>query len=70
MTDAIIQQAVVAALTEDLGIEDITTNAIFALSDMAEGFFWAKDDGIVAGLEVAGAVFRHLNGNIVFEPLA
>ncbi|MBI2416946.1 MAG: carboxylating nicotinate-nucleotide diphosphorylase [Ignavibacteriales bacterium] len=69
MTDAIIQQAVVTALTEDLGNEDITTNAIFALSDMAEGFFWAKADGIVAGLEVAGAVFRHLDRNIVFEPL-
>lgn len=60
----LLQKVVREALTEDLGMGDITTNGIFSESDTASGSFTAKADGILAGLEVLNTVYREF-GNAV-----
>lgn len=69
MSEALILHAIASALSEDIGAEDITTNAIFSPDAEATGLFWAKADGIVAGLDVARLTFQHINSNIIFAPL-
>ncbi len=54
------------ALAEDIGPGDITTRAIVPKDRMAKAVFLAKEDGIVAGLEIAAEVFRHLGRNVRF----
>lgn len=60
----LLQKVVREALTEDLGMGDITTNGIFSESDTASGSFTAKADGILAGLDVLNTVYREF-GNAV-----
>lgn len=58
------------ALDEDLRSEgDLTSRALFTREDRAEGFFLLKEDGRVAGLPVAAAVFHLLNRDVAFQPL-
>ena len=58
------------ALDEDLRSEgDITSRALFTREDRAEGFFLLKQEGRVAGLPVAAAVFHLLNREVAFQPL-
>ncbi len=58
------------ALDEDLRSEgDITSRAMFTSEDRGEGFFLLKQDGRVAGLPVAAAVFHLLNREVAFQAL-
>ena len=66
MLKEIIQQAIV----EDIGTGDITTESIVSNGVNTIGFMHAKEDGVVAGLFVAEAVFRNLNHDISFQPRA
>jgi len=53
------------ALREDLGrAGDITTDAICEVGTRAEAEFRTRANGVVAGLEPALSVFRHLDPNI------
>ena len=54
------------ALAEDVGIGDATTNSIVPTGETAKAQFVAKQSGVVAGLEVARAVFLQLDDQIVF----
>ena len=56
------------ALTEDLGAGDVTTLATVPAGAHARGVVVAKAEGVVSGLEVAGAVFRRVNPAVRFEP--
>lgn len=58
------------ALIEDCYDEDITTNAIVPSSYRAKGVIYAKEDGIIAGLDVAKAVFSYKASDIDFKYLA
>jgi nicotinate-nucleotide pyrophosphorylase (carboxylating) len=55
------------ALAEDIGPGDVTTDPIVSPSAQAIGKIVAKQSGIVAGLEVAEAVFRRLDQNVRFS---
>ncbi|MEX0929277.1 MAG: carboxylating nicotinate-nucleotide diphosphorylase [Balneolales bacterium] len=55
------------ALYEDIGKGDITTEAIFQKNKMASGRFIAKEPGVVAGLDLAGAIFQKLDAGVQFE---
>ena len=58
------------ALDEDLRSQgDITSRALFTKEDRGEGFFLLKQDGRVAGLPVAAAVFHLLNREVAFTPM-
>ncbi len=62
--EAIIQRA----LEEDLGSGDLTTRATVPEHLYLNGQFIAKQSGIIAGLQVAEAVFRMLDATSRFSP--
>ena len=54
-------------LEEDLGWGDITTNALIPEETIAEARIISKREGIIAGLEEAGIIYKLLN--VDFKPL-
>lgn len=62
-----ILDAVNAALDEDIGRGDITSRAVVRLGGRARGSFMAKQDFVLAGLEVADAVFSALDYTLQIE---
>ena len=56
------------ALNEDIGTGDITTNALIPETMVRTATMVAKTKGIIAGMEVAEAVFKHLSPQIVWKP--
>ncbi len=57
------------ALTEDTGSGDITTNNLIPSDIRKTAFLKAKEEGVIAGLEVAELVFRTLDQNLQWNPL-
>lgn len=62
--ELIIEQA----LKEDIGTGDITTNALIPETMESSATMVAKASGIIAGMEVAEAVFKRLSPQIVWKP--
>jgi nicotinate-nucleotide pyrophosphorylase (carboxylating) len=58
-----------ASLIEDVGSGDVTTNAVVPADARSRARLFARQEGIVAGLDVAAAVFRSLGGETEFHPL-
>jgi len=57
------------ALSEDIGAGDATTESIVPAEARMNGKIIAKQDGVIAGVEVARAVFHLLDDSIQFEAL-
>lgn len=57
-----------AALAEDIGPGDITTNATIDASMVSTADIVARKDGVVAGLPIAARVFSRISSKITFEP--
>jgi nicotinate-nucleotide pyrophosphorylase (carboxylating) len=68
LNDSRIGRLVELALLEDIGMGDITTDAIVPESQLARGEFLCKEAGIIAGLEVADLVFRYCDHSITVSP--
>ena len=64
LTPEIYGPLVRAALAEDVGSGDITTEATVPASATARGILLAKSALVVAGLDVAEAVFRSVDGAV------
>ena len=58
-----------AALSEDETFNDPTTGLLIPPEIRGVGMLRAKADGILAGLDVAGAVFRRVDPELDFAPL-
>jgi nicotinate-nucleotide pyrophosphorylase (carboxylating) len=56
------------ALVEDIGFGDITSEAIFAENHRSQGFLLAKQELVLAGMEVFAHVFALLNHEIQISP--
>jgi len=54
----------IAALREDIGTGDITTNCCVPESAFSKGFFKAKESGVVCGLDVVRRIFELLDGAV------
>jgi nicotinate-nucleotide pyrophosphorylase (carboxylating) len=54
------------ALAEDIGSGDVTTDSIVPVNASLRGRIIAKQDGVIAGLEVAEAVWRELDERVSF----
>lgn len=68
MSEEIPYQDIVSlALQEDIGNGDITTEAIYSGKEHSEAELIAKDNGIIAGLELADYIYKKLDPNIKFE---
>jgi len=60
-------QIINLALKEDIGSGDVTTNLI--VPDFQKGIaeIFVKEDGVIAGLNVANEIFKRLNNKITFR---
>ncbi|MBK8315705.1 MAG: carboxylating nicotinate-nucleotide diphosphorylase [Acidobacteria bacterium] len=66
----IVDDIVISALDEDLGRGDITSRAVVRCGVTGRGSFMAKQDLILAGLEVADAAFGSLDPYLQIESTA
>ncbi|MDD4179679.1 MAG: carboxylating nicotinate-nucleotide diphosphorylase [Candidatus Margulisbacteria bacterium] len=66
----VIDFMVKLALAEDVGSGDITTRAIVPAEQKATAIIRAKETGVLAGLDVAREVFRHVDHRIKFTAKA
>jgi nicotinate-nucleotide pyrophosphorylase (carboxylating) len=57
-----------AALAEDIGPGDITSNSIIPAEAAMRAQIIAKQDGVVAGLDVARAAYRMVDEQVDFRP--
>lgn len=57
------------ALREDVGSGDITTDSLIPEYDRRVACMVAKEDGVIAGLEVAAMVFRQLDDGLEWSPI-
>ncbi|WP_319409143.1 carboxylating nicotinate-nucleotide diphosphorylase [uncultured Desulfosarcina sp.] len=64
-----IEDLIQLALKEDIGPGDITTDNLVAPGTRGKGTIIAKQDLVIAGLKVAGKVFKTLEPQIDFEAL-
>jgi nicotinate-nucleotide pyrophosphorylase (carboxylating) len=62
-----ILDSIRAALKEDIGTGDATTNSIVPLEARMKGQIIAKQEGILAGLDVAEAAYHLLDAQVVVE---
>jgi nicotinate-nucleotide pyrophosphorylase (carboxylating) len=72
MTNALSAEIVTCikrALEEDMGDGDATTNSIVPPDATLQGKIVAKQSGVVAGLDIAAAVFHQLDRDVVFRTL-
>ena len=64
-----MKRAVEWALEEDLGSGDCTSMSSVPEEMVHEGFILAKEDGVLAGVEVARHVFERVDTTVSFEAL-
>ncbi|MFH2102880.1 MAG: carboxylating nicotinate-nucleotide diphosphorylase [Chloroflexota bacterium] len=62
-----IHAAIRRALEEDIGPGDATTNSIIPAEAHMRGQIIAKQDGILAGLDIAAAVYRMVDPEVDFQ---
>jgi nicotinate-nucleotide pyrophosphorylase (carboxylating) len=65
--DSAMLQRIEAALREDVGTGDITTQCTVPTDLQGEGVFTAKANGILSGLEVAATVFHLVDEGLVID---
>ncbi len=58
--------AIEAALREDMPEGDVTSESIIPADARSEASFLAKEDGVLAGLEVASRVFARIDPSVIF----
>ena len=62
-----ILAAVRTALAEDIGSGDVTTNSIIPQKAVMRGQIIAKQDGVIAGLDVAKSVYQMVDAKVDFR---
>jgi nicotinate-nucleotide pyrophosphorylase (carboxylating) len=63
-----VSESIRRALEEDIGSGDVTTDNIVPAGASLRGRIVAKQTGVVAGIQVAQAVWRELDHRITFTP--
>lgn len=63
----LIREVVAAALAEDIGPGDITSELCIPADSRARGQLVAKQEGVLAGLEVAKECFQQVSAAVSFE---
>ena len=64
-----IDDLIKTALAEDINYIDSTTDLLIPEDDVSSAYFVAKDEGVIAGLEIALRVFTLLDDTIKIETL-
>lgn len=66
--DKNIKNLIKQELQNDIGSKDITTHALISRDMRTNAVIIAKQSGVVAGMDIARAVFEALDANIEFKP--
>ncbi|HMV50827.1 MAG TPA: nicotinate-nucleotide diphosphorylase (carboxylating), partial [Blastocatellia bacterium] len=66
----LIDEIAAGSLAEDVGRGDVTSRAVVKSGQVARGNFMAKQELVLAGLEVSDAVFMHLDPHLQIESTA
>src|SRR5207253_6042022 len=69
LTSEAIGRVVRAALAEDVGAGDRTTDGLVPEGTHCHADILIQEPGVVAGVDVARAVFRALDSDVQFDPL-
>ncbi|ASS73812.1 nicotinate-nucleotide diphosphorylase (carboxylating) [Tumebacillus algifaecis] len=69
LDERVIERAVRAALEEDIGSGDITTNSIVSRDKAGHGTLLAKEPGVIAGLDVAEVAFKLVDPTLEIKRL-
>ncbi len=64
-----IHDTIMNALKEDMPLGDITTDNIISEVEVSRAEFLAKQDAVIAGLDIAKYVFEILDSSVVFKAL-
>lgn len=64
-----VERLIRDALNEDIGPGDVTTAATIAAGTICRAELIAKEDFVLAGIDVARRVFEILDGDVAFEKL-
>ncbi|MDO4540056.1 MAG: carboxylating nicotinate-nucleotide diphosphorylase [Syntrophomonadaceae bacterium] len=56
-----IKRIIEMGLLEDIGVGDITTERLIGAEQRSRAVLLAKGEGVLAGIEVSAAVFKHLD---------
>lgn len=67
---AIVREAAARAVGEDVGPSDVTSQTVLGMETRATGYLVARETCVLAGLEVAEAVFREVDGSLLWQALA
>src|SRR5919202_118955 len=70
MLEPEIENLIARALAEDIGLRDVTAEAVIEPGRRARGWIEQKEPGMLYGLEVAHAVFRRLDPLVEWNALA
>jgi nicotinate-nucleotide pyrophosphorylase (carboxylating) len=68
VNDSKLMRIVEEALFEDIGLGDVTTEAIVSSDLVGHGTVLVKEAGIIAGLDVAALVFHCIDPNMTYTP--
>ena len=66
ITDQVIQEFIIAALQEDVGNGDHSSLATIPADHRSQASLKVKDYGVLAGVELAGYIFKHVDPNCTF----
>lgn len=69
MNRNVMDKIILAALDEDIGTGDITTESCVPAIETARAYLRAKEDGILCGIDVFTRVFAILDSSVVVTPL-
>ena len=69
LNDSRVGRIVEIALMEDIGLGDVTSDAIVEETSLGKGEFLCKQEGVVAGLEIAAMVFRYCDPTLTLVPV-
>ena len=69
MNPLLYEEIVKKALVEDIGFQDITTDAIVTSSHFSTAEITAKQAGILAGIDIAATAFRLVDSEVIFSTL-
>jgi nicotinate-nucleotide pyrophosphorylase (carboxylating) len=67
---AVVREAAARAVGEDVGPDDVTSRIMIPEGIQATGFLVAREPCVLAGMDVAEAVFREVDGELKWRAMA
>lgn len=64
-----IKELIEIAIREDVGSGDHSSLACIPADKIGKAYCVAKQDGVIAGIELAGYIFKRLDSGILYHPL-